>query len=131
MFDQVDSHLLAWQLVFALILYLATFVSRLLSNLFQYNFRKFKFSSCYNQITSGVLLGICFLDLLPKAQINFVNHQRTISLFTEEQAAYIIVVVGFLLVLTLETIIIMLMRKLSTPLRHVYLHSSEKVNVIF
>ena len=131
MFDKLDNSLFICQFIFAICLFSGIFISYLIPVLIyrRGEHAKVQYLSWCKSVTSGALLGICFLDLLPKTRQLLNERTRSIRLLSKLSAGDSIIVLGTLLAMFCETMAIIIIDNTLTILVPKY-YLGEKVKIL-
>ena len=136
--------MIEWKLLYIFGVFLATFLSYLIpiivirkqqlkswtslvSNQSINSEKTYQLLSVCNCLSAGIFLGICFLDLIPYVEQEFSEILKSLKFETNNfPVAQFVVILGVLLVFSLEIIIEQFLTKASPPVLNL---EDEKTNV--
>ena len=125
--------MIGWQSLYIVLMFFGTFFSYLLpivlirrqekknsntslvANHSMTSRKTYRILSVCNCLSAGIFLGICFLNLIPYTQQEFTQIFSSAKIETTFPVGMFTVVLGLLLVLTLETIVMKFSSNTETP----------------
>ena len=130
--SNMDKYKTQWKLLYLLGLFWATFIlyltpiiiirkqqlkswTSLVANHSIDSPKTFQLLSVCNCLSAGIFLGICFLDLIPYVEREFRQILKISEIETNFPVGQFIIILGVLLVLSLETVIRHMLSKSSPP----------------